>query len=367
MLLRMWAHMSYFLTDFGPYLIILVVSFILLLFLASLIFNSQRSEIAKKLLLMTLFSFFFLIITYCGLEALFRYRYDESDGLGFLDTNVRWMARHVVFNTYGYRDKDFLITKKPGVLRIGVVGDSLTMGYGIKDVNKRFSNLLEKKLQEKGYRVEVFNMGVSGLDTCSEITEFNRVKQLNFDLIIWEYYPNDIQPCTSSTGSTLLTKRFNSINPVLKFFLDKSFFFDYVYWKLSPTYSNTFRDLRLADLSQYTNPQIVKNHLADVASMSATLQENTTTHKVVVIIFPFLFLLNKNYPAIGIHKMISSFLIKHGNLVIDLAPVLIPKSNMKLMVNNFDSHPNEYVHAIAANMLYDKIVGIVASFSAKIK
>ncbi len=361
MMFKIWAHLSYFLNDFKVFLVLIFASFVFLIYFANKIFKSRLSEESKKKLIAAFFALFLLILIFSGFEAYFRYRYDQSDGLGFLDTNVRWMARHVVFNTYGYRDRDFQLAKKAGVIRIGVVGDSLAMGYGIKNVNNRFSNLLEKKLNDHGFKTEVFNMGVSGLDTCSEIIEFNRVKQLNFDLIVWEYYPNDIQPCKGSTGGSIILKRFNSINPVMHFFLDQSFFFDYAYWKLSPTYGNTFRDLRIADLSQFTNSPVLRMHLDDVATFSAVLQQNTTTHKVVVVVFPFLFLLNKNYPAAGIHHTMDAYFKKQNDEVIDLEPYLVKTKNTSLMVNNFDSHPNEYVHALAADKLYDKIVPIVKS------
>jgi len=364
MFLSIWGHVSYFLNDFKVFLVILIVSFILLLLLISKIFKSNRSDLAKKILMVFVFSAFLFVLIYSGFEAYFRYRYDQSDGLGFLNTNVRWQARHVVFNNYQFRDRDFSIAKDPKTVRIGVIGDSLAMGYGIKNVDDRFSNLLEEKLKDKGLKAEVYNIGTSGMDTCSEIPQFEKYKQLNFDLMVWEYYPNDIQPCGASTGAKIITKQFSDVNPIVEFLSNQSFLFDYLYWRLTPTYSLTFRDLRLADLAQFTNQKSVDRHKKYLATFSTVLQDNTTTHKVVVIVFPFLFLLNKNYQAIGVHNMLDKYLKEQNNIVIDMTPKLINIHNKKLMVNRFDSHPNEYVNSIAANALYDKIEPLVASLSA---
>ncbi len=367
MFLAFWAHVSYFVMDFALYLILLAVFFILLIWAVFKIYKANASEAKKKVLMAIMFGLFSLVLAFAFFEAYFRYKYDQSDGLGFLDTNVRWTARHVVFNTYGYRDRDFFVKKKPGVFRIGVVGDSLTMGYGIKNVNQRFSDILEKKLNNSGIKAEVYNLGVAGLDTCSEITQFEKVKQLNFDLIVWEYFLNDVEPCTDSAGAKILVNQKVKINPVIDFVRKQSFFFDFVYWRYSNAYLKTYAQLRTADLSQYKNQQVLKNHLSDIATFSKNLQDDTSTHKVIVMIFPFLIFLDNNYPAKDIHKMLAAKFQEQNDSVIDLLPYLLDKNKRNLMVNRFDSHPNEYVHDLAASLLYGRIVRIMASASATTK
>ncbi len=368
MFLKIWAHLSYFLNDFKFFLVLLIVSFVLLIIGVVKVFKSSRSDTFKKFFLTFFFSLFLLIFLFSFFEAFFRYRYDQSDGLGYLDTNQRWLERHVVFNTYGFRDRDFTVAKKHGVIRIGVLGDSLTMGQGIKEVSDRYSNLLEQKLKAHGYNAEVYNMGVSGFDTCSEIIQFGKVKQLNFDIMVWEYYPNDVQPCEKSTGTQVIIRQARKISPVVNFLRKQSFFFDFLYWRLSPAYTRTYTDLRNADFAQYGNKTVLQNHLKDVATLSANMQASTTTHKVVVVFFPFLFLLNRGYPNV-VHLIMNARFQKSGDTVIDLRSALMKKdkTGKSLMVNRFDSHPNELVNSIAADHLYDTILPIVASLSAQMK
>ncbi len=356
-----WGHLSYFLYDFKLYIALLIFSFFLIPNLAIKVFRSNHSEKYKKIMLAILASLLFFVIIYSGIEAFFRYRYDQSDGLGFLQTNARWMGRHVVFNTYGFRDRDFNIKKANGVVRIGVLGDSLTMGYGIKNVNYRFSNIIERKLNANGIKAEVYNLGQSGADTCSEIKEFLRVKQLKFDLVIWEYFINDVQPCEKSTGEQVLIKEAASENKILRFIRDESFFFDFIYYRFSSVHKTTYQKLRDADLAQYHHPKILKHHLGDVASLSATLKRETTMHEAIVVFFPSLFLLNKNYPAKDINVKMDAFFKKQGVSLLDLLPYLIDKSKHDLVVNRFDSHPNEYVNDMVANLLYGRIVNTIRS------
>ena len=187
----------------------------------------------KQTFIIIAFFFLSIVLIYSGFEAYFRYRFDESDSLGFLNVTQKWYGRHVVYNNYQYRDnKDYSLQKTPGTVRIGVIGDSNTFGYGIKNVNNRFSNILEDKLNKDGYKVEVYNFGVPGLDTWNEILEYEkRDKQLNPDIVVWQYFPNDIE-ATRSAGTIALQTAGNEINPIIKLISDHSYFFNYVYWRL---------------------------------------------------------------------------------------------------------------------------------------
>src|SRR3989344_8860561 len=198
MFFNLSARISYFLADFWPYLILIFVSSALFLLAIYKIFKSELSFRNKKIGSSIIFTFLILIFTFSAFEFYFRYVYDESDGLGFLKVNERWHKRHVVYNNYFFRDLDFNSIKREGVVRIGVLGDSVAFGEGIKNVNNRFSNILEQKLQNAGFKVEVYNLGSSGYDTEGEIEQYQRVKQLNFDIIIWQYLLNDIQPLEKS-------------------------------------------------------------------------------------------------------------------------------------------------------------------------
>src|SRR3989304_4707165 len=150
----MLSRLSYFANDFILYLVLICLAF---LFFSCAIFKLYRSALSKKrrnLYLSFVSLVFAIILTYSAAEAYFRFVYDESDGLGFLKTNARWHQRHVVTNNYFVRDRDFETAKAEGVRRIGVIGDSITFGGGIKNQNDRFSNLLEDSLNKEGKNVQ---------------------------------------------------------------------------------------------------------------------------------------------------------------------------------------------------------------------
>lgn len=358
MLFNLWARLSYFLKDFLLYETLVTLSFFLFIFLTYKVYKSERAQVRKKVYFSLISLFFILILVYSGFEAYFRYGYDQSDGLGFLKVDRKWHERHDRFNNYFYRDRNFEEVKQPGTTRIGVMGDSIAQGSGIKDPNNRFSDILEKKLRDSGQNVEVYNLGRSGYDTDEEVKAYEEVRHLKFNILVWEYFINDIQPAGQSTGDTIIAKNSQKAK-VVSFLSDRSYFFDFMYWRFSSRYQKTFQELRTADLSQYKNPEVLTHHQKAISNFIESLNEDNT--KVVVVIFPSLFILSNDYPAKDINQMMSDYFQNNGASVIDLLPYVMGKDKNKLMASPFDPHPNEIVHRLAAEKLYEKILPLVTS------
>src|SRR3989344_6854481 len=130
---------AFFLKDFTPYLLGVLVSFFLFCFFVLIVIKSSYAQKRKKILLAISFFIVCAVLIFSVFEGYFRYVYDESDGLGFLQVNKRWQERHVIYNNFFKRDRDFKVEKPVGVIRIGVLGDSITFGAGIANTEDRFS------------------------------------------------------------------------------------------------------------------------------------------------------------------------------------------------------------------------------------
>ena len=356
MLFNFLSRLVYFLKDFQLYLVIVIVSSFFSIVILYKIFKSEFSLQAKKIAYLIIFTLFAFVASYSIFEFYFRYIYDQSDGLGFLKVNSRWHQRHVVTNNYFFRDRDFNPVKAEGITRIGVLGDSITFGGGIENPQDRFPDLLEKRLQDAGFKAEVYNLGVPGSDTEGEISGYQSVKHLNLDIIIWQYFLNDIQPLEKSTGSAIIDKN-SKISPIASFSSDKSFFFDFIYWRFSNKYQRTFEELKNADLAQYQNEQILTKHKEQIGAFIDQLQEENI--KVLVIIFPFVHLIGPNYPAENIHDLMTNYFKEKGVETIDLLNDLKNKDPQVLIASRFDPHPNESVHALAAEKLFAKIAPFI--------
>ncbi len=358
MFIALYGHLSYFIKDFHEFLIILAVSTILFIFAFPAIFRSNLKNRNKMLLLSLLFTLLSIVYIYSFFEAYFRYRFDQSDSLGFLNVTEHWYQRHVLYNNYQYRDKNFSIKKSSGTVRIGVMGDSVAWGYGIKNVDNRFSNLLEKKLRDHGYHVEIYNFSTPGYDTYQETEEYNNKDyKFNIDILLWSYFPNDAEPPANNAGSRILTNANAQIPAIVKFLSTHSFFFDYIYWRLSAKYATTFTQLRNADLEQYEIPSVFAYHKKLISNFTSQLESQNK--KIVVIMFPFIQFLVP-YGNSGIDQKMHTVFTRDGvTTIVDMYPYLKGKNPSDLEVNRFDSHPNESVHKLAAEKLYDAIVPLL--------
>ena len=115
---------------------------------------------------------------------------------GIVNGQMLTWGHPVKNNRFGFRERDFVTPKPPGVFRVLVLGDSLTWGAGLAD-DERYSNLLEQKLRAAYPRrnFEVLNFGVSGGPTIGERDLLNRIKdEVQPDLIVVGFCVNDPQP-----------------------------------------------------------------------------------------------------------------------------------------------------------------------------
>ncbi len=301
-----------------------------------------------------LFFVFISFATFSIFEAYFRYVYDSSDGLGFLKVSKKWDQRHVVFNSNFSRDREFNLAKGENEVRIAAIGDSLTYGYGIKDVNNRFSNLLESKLKAAGKNVSVYNFGIPGIDTEEEVDVYtNNVRAFNPDIVVWQYYLNDIQPKDKGESAKIFQDSGKRSQIVAKL-SDLSYFFDFLYWRFNSKYAKTFNNLNGSYEAQYANEVKFNRHKEIISKFSD--QMHADGRKVIVVIFPLLNLVGNNYPLRDVHNQLDATFRAKNVEVIDLLDSLDGKKGSDLVASRFDAHPNELVHAIAASKLFDAVL-----------
>lgn len=292
----------------------------------------------------------FFCLNFTLAEAYFRFIYDNSDGLGFLKVNQKWHQRHVKVNGDFRRDEEFKLQKIAGVTRICALGDSITFGYGIENEKDRYTEILEKTLQQDGYSLEVYNLAVSGGNFSDGVTTYRLYEFLNCDVILHQYALNDIR---NNEEQAKLLQENSKVSPLTKKALDFSYFFDFIYWRLNQRYEDTFGKLQEFDFKDYENQDKLNNHLSEIQKY---LQEvKSDGKKIIVVIFPMFFVpLDNNYPG-WIHALIQGYFAKVGATTVDLLPVALGNEVSDLRASRFDAHPNEYFHNLAAQKLYEPI------------
>lgn len=341
-------RLLYFLTDFKFYLLIFITASIL----SMAILLRKRT----KLIIFILSTVNCLLITFILGEIYFRYIYDQSDGLGFLKVNQKWHQRHIVFNNYFRRDRQFNELKPAAEIRIAVMGDSISFGGGIENASDRFSNLLEQKLRADGLNVSVYNLGISGTGSEDQIKDFPNFKHLNFDLLVWQYFLNDVNPPNGGKGTEIIVTNRDKFTapPAIKWLTTRSFFADWLYWRLSSKYNRIFTDLVAADLNAYQDQELLSRHQTVIKNFLAQAQKDHLP--VILIMFPFLYQTPLTATADKIYDQMLKFFQNQSTSVVDLKTVLRPYQPTQLMASQFDSHPNELVHKLAAQALYEKVL-----------
>ncbi|MHC4342599.1 MAG: SGNH/GDSL hydrolase family protein, partial [Planctomycetota bacterium] len=97
-------------------------------------------------------------------------------------------------NDLGYRDRNHALERST-THRIVILGDSIAAGFAVHRSQDIFPDVVEQRLQEAGFDVEVINLGVVGYNTAQEV-ETLRVRGLQYDpdLVVLEYCLNDHYP-----------------------------------------------------------------------------------------------------------------------------------------------------------------------------
>ncbi len=96
-------------------------------------------------------------------------------------------------NSQGMRaDRDYADAKPPGTCRILMLGDSFFMGYEVA-LEESIQYLLEKKLNEAGYKCEVLNLAVSGMGPAESLLALEHVgRKFSPDIVLLEMHRTNL-------------------------------------------------------------------------------------------------------------------------------------------------------------------------------
>ncbi|MGB0085985.1 MAG: SGNH/GDSL hydrolase family protein [Rhodomicrobiaceae bacterium] len=104
------------------------------------------------------------------------------------------MGVDVKTNSMGARDREIPFERTPGVLRIAMVGDSLTMGWGVA-IENTFPKRIERLYADIGKKAEVVDLGVGNWNTVQEVEHFlTKGYKYNPDIVVLNYSINDAEP-----------------------------------------------------------------------------------------------------------------------------------------------------------------------------
>jgi len=244
-------------------------------------------------------------------------------------------------NELGYRDEK--VQADTNMKHILIVGDSFTAGYGICDVNQRYSNLLAQQLPDDHH---VHNLGHNGADTREA---YKRLLEypVSPDLVIVQYYSNDVDGIARDQGIDFGGfEPYQDIPLLSRPIIRGSFLANLLYWQFPHADKQPYVEFLQ---SAYQDTSLLNTHLHDLNQFASYAKDQGIP--LIVLIFPFLRDLEGSFFVSTIEQHFQAQDIP----VINLIPQLQPIPPMQRVVNKHDAHPNERVHALAAQALYETL------------
>ena len=104
------------------------------------------------------------------------------------------MRVSVATNSRGLRDREYSFEKPPGMLRVIMLGDSFTEGWGVPEKDT-YVRRIERLYAEHGTKAEVINTGVGNWNTVQEVEFFlTDAYRYNPDIVVLNFTFNDAEP-----------------------------------------------------------------------------------------------------------------------------------------------------------------------------
>lgn len=312
--------------------------------------RSRRSRWAAKIGLLVWTILFLATLA----ETVFALGYDTTDSFGLTLQSQRWHRRHCVTNDWGFRDaKNFHADKREGTSRMILLGDSFTYGQGIERVEDRFGDRLEKLIHQAGFKnSEIYTFAEGGADTGTELRLLSDLDRrgLEADWLLLVYVLNDIETLVPESvymiGTIILDTPSN-------FFLREFYLPNFLYYRVKqfsrPELQNYFGWLQNA----YQGAPWKKQSERLDQFRNWCEKRNT---KLLVVTFPFLQQLGPNYRFRAAHQTLADYWRQHNVPHLDLLEVFEDTNSGDLIVNRFDSHPNENAHRVAADAIMDRLI-----------
>jgi lysophospholipase L1-like esterase len=309
-----------------------------------------------------------LIITAIGLELLTRFIAD--DGMQFdlemwkyardvkqvaadpmighehaPNRQARLMGVDFRTNSKGLRDREIPYERVPGKLRIAMVGDSITVGWGVP-FDDMFSKRIERLYAAAGIDAEVINLGVGNYNTIQEVQAFLTAGvRYKPDVIVLNYFVNDAEPLTPTHPPSALMRYCAScifvagrIDGLKRQFFGKMDYAQYYLSLYGDGQSQGWRDSkaaigRLADHAKANRVQLLIASLPEL-------------HDVA------------NYRFQRITDLVRQAAQENGAAFVDLLPSLKDQPSAKLWVTPPDPHPNAFANELIARGLFDALQGM---------
>lgn len=203
---------------------------------------------------------------------------------------------HGTINSKGFRGKETTVEKQPGAMRVAFLGDSFTIGIGVRDEDTLPANV-ERELGKEYVNVEVLNFGVSRSRTPFQI-KFLEDYVLRFepDIVVILLFSND--------AGWLGTRQFMTAPFLLARLRKHSYFMN----ALAGELEKRFLSRRMIRYYQqcFTETSPGFRRMKDALQKGNALSRERG-FRFVAALYPVLFRLQEDYPFKAAHAALATF------------------------------------------------------------
>ena len=284
-------------------------------------------------------------LCFVGGELYYRFIYDTTDSIAYTKVSKQWGDRYIVENSAGFRDNvQYALPSTPGKRRISFLGDSFTVGHGVKSVEDRFPNLLRSAHPEW----EIHVLAKLGWDTGMELREFEKYVRdgYQFDCVVLVYCLNDVADLFPEWTAAM--EQIQSDTKRGGWLRQHSFFLDILYHRYmaahNPYVKNYYDFVKRG--YQGATWELQKQRLNSLRQLV-----ESKGGKLVVITFPFMQSVGADYEYQAVHEELSRFWKELNVPHLDLFPTFAGLSRKQITVNRYDPHPNELANSLASKAI----------------
>jgi lysophospholipase L1-like esterase len=245
-------------------------------------------------------------------------------------------------NSQGLRDREFSYDRVPGKLRIVMLGDSLTVGWGVP-LEDTFAKRIERMYAAAGIDAEAINLGVGNYNTVQEVQVFlTKGYRYRPDVVVLNFFVNDAEPTVpASAPSPLMRACYACVFVAGRGDALMRQFFGGMDW--AQYYLSLYGD---GATPGWLDAKAAIGRLAKFSKANGI--------KLMIVSLPELHDV-ANYRFGRVTELVRKSAEENGAEFVDVLPALADQPSAKLWVTPPDPHPNAYANAFIAKALFDAL------------
>ena len=250
-------------------------------------------------------------------------------------------------NSKKLRDWEYSYERRPETLRILMLGDSLTVGWGVP-IEQTFSKRIEKLFANDGIEAEVINTGVGNYNTIQEVEYFlTEGVKYRPDIVVLNFFVNDAEPVLKHEPPSILARVYYAcifvlgrVDALARKFLNKKDWSEYY-----------------LGLYEGGNSEGWLNAKHSIGKLASYCRSNGIA--LVITNLPELHDV-KHYRFEQISNLVRDAATQYGTQYVDILSHLQKEESSALWVTPGDPHPNGRANDLISQGVYPTLKSLAA-------